>query len=100
MCFFGGFFITTIAAFEAYRVGSHENMTKCIHELYEAYNSFQKSNKEDDSNSEKIRNEKDNKIQNKHDDDRNGNENSQELIIRKTSLFFKSVDPKVCFFVL
>lgn len=48
MCFFGGYFLTLIAAAEAYHMCSHETIMRCFGDLFSEYESCNKSNKEDD----------------------------------------------------
>lgn len=84
MCFFGGSFVTLIAAAEAYKMCCHESLMKSIADLSGEIKNVSESNKEDD----------------KVDKDANGIPDSlectpQELLMRKTTLFFKTVDPKV-----
>jgi hypothetical protein len=84
MCFFGGSFVTLIAAAEAYKMCCHESLMKAIADLSGEIKNVSDSNKEDDTT----------------DKDNNGIPDSlectpQELMMRKTTLFFKTVDPKV-----
>lgn len=84
MCFFGGSFVTLIAAAEAYKMCSHEHLMKCIGQLSSEFKAAYDSNKEDDLK----------------DADDNGIPDTlqctpSELMMRKTALFFKTVDPKV-----
>ena len=83
LVFFGGEFLTLIAAVEAYKMCSHETMVKCVHDLTTDFTKFYEANKLDD----------------KVDADGNGVADSTEasaqaLATRKTLLFLKTVDPK------
>lgn len=83
MCFFGGSFVTLIAAAESYRLTGYESSLKCINDLKEDYIAFEKANKADDMK----------------DDDNDGvadvNQiDTDKLIQRKTFLFLKTVNPK------
>jgi hypothetical protein len=48
LCFFGGSFVTLIAAAEAYNMCSHETIMKCIHDLSVEFDAFLVHNKNDD----------------------------------------------------
>ena len=48
MCFFGGYFVTLIAAAEAYKMCSHETIMRCFEDLSSEFDACHKSNKEDD----------------------------------------------------
>ncbi len=83
LCFFGGSFLTTIAAVEAYRMCGYETSLQCARDLYEDFNRFLAANKDDDQK----------------DDNNDGvldtlQISPQELITRKAFLFLKTVDPK------
>lgn len=83
LCFFGGSFLTIIAAVEAYRLCGYESSIKCIMYLYEDLQVFIAANNEDD----------------RKDADGSGiadvdEMNHQQLITRKTMLFLKTVDPQ------
>lgn len=83
LCFFGGSFLTLIAAAEAYRMCSHDTIKKCIQDLTTDFNSFARATNMDD----------------KVDADGNGVADTKEisgkeLAVRKTVLFLKTVDPK------
>lgn len=83
MCFFGGSFVTLIAAVEAYRMCGYETSVRCVTDIYEDFEKFIEANKEDDNK----------------DEDHNGKPDilemsKQELVTRKTLLFLKTVDPK------
>jgi len=83
MCFFGGSYMTLIAAAEAYRMVGWETQVKCIRELSEDFTRFLAANKQDDS----------------VDADGDGVADTSQisksdLMTRKTLLFLKTVDPK------
>ena len=83
LCFFGGSFFTLIAAVEAYRMCSHDQIDKCVKDLITDFNAFCVANKDDD----------------KVDADKDGiadvkEISGKELATRKTILFLKTVDPK------
>lgn len=48
LCFFGGSFVTLIAAAEAYKMCSHETIMKCIEDLTVEFNLVLESNNLDD----------------------------------------------------
>ena len=48
MCFFGGCFVTLIAAAEAYNMCSHETVKKCFGDLFTEFRNCHESNKKDD----------------------------------------------------
>lgn len=48
LCFFGGSFVTLIAAAEAYNMCSHETIMKCIHDLSAEFDAFLIHNEKDD----------------------------------------------------
>ena len=82
MCFFGGTFVTLIAAIEAYRMCGWEQSHQCIKDLSTDFKKFQEDNKIDDSK----------------DDNNDGiadvlQISSSELATRKALLFCRSVDP-------
>lgn len=82
MCFFGGSYMTLIAAVEAYRQVGFDAQLRCIQDLSQDWGTFMAANKEDD----------------KVDDDNNGIADvleitPQALATRKTLLFMKTVDP-------
>lgn len=83
MCFFGGSFLTLIAAVEAYRIIGWQSTYKCIKDLYDDFLKFYEVNKEDD--------EKDDNNDGVADTLQISNE---ELIKRKALLFLRTVDPK------
>lgn len=78
MCFFGGSYMTLIAAVEAYKMVGWESSYKCLCALYEDFNNLREANSKDDS----------------VDADGDGVADvqqitSQELLQRKTLLFLK-----------
>lgn len=82
MCFFGGSYMTLIAAVEAYRMVGLDSQLRCIKDLNEDWKLFLAANKEDD----------------RVDDDNDGiadvlQISPQALATRKTMLFMKTVDP-------
>ena len=82
MCFFGGSFLTLIAAFEAYRMCGWEQSYQCIKDLGTDFKKFEEVNKIDDTK----------------DDNNDGiadvlQISSSELGTRKVLLFLRSVDP-------
>lgn len=82
MCFFGGSYMTLIAACEAYRMVGLESQMRCVKDLNEDWRLFLVANKEDDN----------------VDADNDGiadvlQISSQQLATRKTLLFMKTVDP-------
>ena len=83
LVFFGGEFLTLIAAVEAYKMCSHETMVKCVQDLTTDFTTFYEANKKDDA----------------LDADGNGiadatEASAQVLATRKTLLFLKTVEPK------
>lgn len=83
MCFFGGSFMTLIAAVEAYRMIGWDHQVKLIKVLREDLRALQAANAADD----------------KQDLDNDGvadvqQISSRELAQRKTVMFFKAIDPK------
>lgn len=83
ICFFGGDFLTVIAAVEAYRMCGYETTSSCIKILYDDFAKVVEANKKDD----------------KVDKDGDGvadvlEISPKELVVRKTLLFLKTVDPK------
>jgi len=83
MCFFGGSFLTTIAAVEAYKLCGYESSITCIKNLYEDFSRFSLANKVDDA----------------VDDNNDGVADvkqipKSELATRKTLLFLRTIDPK------
>lgn len=48
MCFFGGYFLTLIAAAEAYHQCSHETVVRCFGDLYSEFENCKETNKKDD----------------------------------------------------
>lgn len=83
MCFFGGSFLTVIAAVEAYRMCGYETTLQCIKDLITDFTVFAEANKNDDQK----------------DDDGDGVSDvlqisSQELLSRKMFLFLRTVDPQ------
>lgn len=83
LCFFGGSFFTLIAAVEAYRMCSHDQIDKCIKDLITDFNAFCVATKDDD----KVDADKDGVADVKEI-------SGKELATRKTILFLKTVDPK------
>jgi hypothetical protein len=82
MCFFGGSFLTLIAAVEAFNMCGYESTMACINMLLEDFQLVMKENKKDDQK----------------DDDGDGvadvlQVSNSQLLARKTLLFFKVVDP-------
>ena len=82
MCFFGGSFLTLIAAVEAWNMCGYETTMGCIHMLCEDMSKVVEENKKDDSK----------------DDDGDGiadvlQISNSQIITRKTLLFLKVVDP-------
>ena len=49
MCFFGGSYLTLIAAVEAYKMVGYESSLKCITTLIEDFKKVVEANKKDDS---------------------------------------------------
>lgn len=83
LCFFGGSYMTLIAAVEAYRMCGWETQLKLINELIEDFQIFLAASAEDD----------------KEDLDKNGiadvNEiDAKGLAQRKALVFFRSIDPQ------
>lgn len=83
LCFFGGSFVTLIAAVEAYRMIGFESTYNCIVMLIEDFNKVIEVSKKDD----------------KVDDNNDGiadvvQVSNQELVTRKILLFLRSVDPE------
>jgi len=83
MCFFGGSFLTLIAAVEAYRICGYETTLNCINTLISDFEKVVQANKKDDE----------------VDDDNDGvpdvlQVSNKELAKRKVILFLKTVDPK------
>lgn len=82
MCFFGGSFLTLIAAVEAFNMCGYETTMDGINTLIESFKKVKKANKEDD----------------KKDEDGDGVSDvlqisNGQLLARKTLLFLKVVDP-------
>lgn len=82
MCFFGGEFMTVIAAVEAYRQVGYETTFNNIRSLIEDWNKFAEADKKDDT----------------VDADNDGiadvkEISTEQLIMRKTLLFLRVVDP-------
>ena len=82
MCFFGGSFLTLIAAVEAFRMCGYETVMDSVKILYQDFMKVSKEMQKDD----------------KKDDNNDGiadvNQIShQELIVRKTMLFLRVVEP-------
>lgn len=82
MCFFGGTFMTVIAAVEAYRMVGWESSYKCLCELYEDFSAIRDANSKDDA----------------VDADNDGKADvlqisPQELMQRKVLLFLKVIFP-------
>lgn len=82
MCFFGGSYMTLIAAVEAYRLTGWESTYNCVMDLYHDFQKVADASKKDDA----------------VDDNNDGipdvqQIDSKELITRKTLLFLKTVDP-------
>jgi len=83
MCFFGGSFLTVIAAFEAYQMCGYDTTVQCLKDLHEDFTKMVETNKKDDV----------------VDDDNDGVADvlqitPQALLQRKLLLALKSVDPK------
>lgn len=83
LCFFGGDFLTLIAAIEAYRLTGYEPTIKCINVVVEDLKKISVESKKDD----------------KKDDDNDGvadvlQISNTELVKRKTLLFMRTVDPE------
>jgi hypothetical protein len=83
MCFFGGSYMTVIAAVEAYKLVGWESSHRCIVSLCEDFQALRAANEKDDS----------------VDADGNGVSDvnelaAQQLLQRKVLLFLKTVDPK------
>jgi hypothetical protein len=82
LCFFGGEFLTIVAAVEAYRQVGYETTYRCIHELIEDYHKLTVANKADNS------------VDADNDGVADVNEISKEqLVMRKTLLFLRTIDP-------
>jgi len=82
MCFFGGSYMTLIAAFEAYRQCGWESTKKCIDDLLLDFQKVAEANAKDDAK----------------DDDGDGVSDvlqisAHDLAARKALLFFRTVDP-------
>lgn len=82
MCFFGGSYMTLIAAVEAYRMTGWQSTHQCILDLYTDLQKVLIANQKDDT----------------RDDDNDGVPDVQQidakdLVTRKTLLFLKTVDP-------
>jgi len=82
MCFFGGSYMTLIAAFEAYRQSGWDATKKCIDDLMSDFQKVAEANAKDDI----------------VDDDNDGVADVKqisptELATRKSLLFFRTVDP-------
>lgn len=83
MCFFGGSFLTLIAAVEAFNMCGYESTMACIHMLIEDIKIVAKENANDD----------------KKDEDGDGvadvlQISNSQLVARKTMLFFKVAEPE------
>lgn len=83
MCFFGGSYLTLIAAAEAYRMCGYDSTVKCIEVILDDLKKVAAENKKDD----------------KEDKDGDGIADTlqitnAQLIQRKTLLFMRTVDPK------
>ena len=83
MCFFGGSFLTLIAAVEAWNMCGYESTVDCINMLIHDFKAVANANKEDD----------------KKDDDGDGvadvlQVSNTQLLTRKTLLFLKVADPE------
>ena len=83
MCFFGGTFVTLIAAVEAFRMSSYQSTLECVKSLWEDFKQLEEVNKEDDAK----------------DDDGDGipdvlQISNETLMKRKLLLFLRTVDPK------
>jgi hypothetical protein len=82
MCFFGGSYMTLIAAVEAYRMVGYQSQLKFVQNLKDDFTKFLAANKEDD------------KVDADHDGVADVLQISgQQLATRKTLLFLKTVDP-------
>jgi len=82
LCFFGGSFLTLIAAVEAFNMCGSDVTIKCVLELYEEFKKAAEANKKDDT----------------VDKDGDGvadvlQISNTELIARKTTLFLRVIDP-------
>lgn len=82
LCFFGGSFLTLIAAVEAWNMCGYETTSQCVHVLLEDLKVVVEENKKDD----------------KKDDDNDGvadvtQISNAEMLSRKTLLFLRVVDP-------
>jgi hypothetical protein len=82
MCFFGGTFLTLIAAFEAFRMCGYDSTMKCVRELLDDFEKVRAANAKDDA----------------RDEDGNGVKDvvevsPSELLKRKTLLFLRTIDP-------
>mmetsp|Transcript_16991 Transcript_16991/g.15346 ORF Transcript_16991/g.15346 Transcript_16991/m.15346 type:complete len:355 (-) Transcript_16991:55-1119(-) len=83
LCFFGGSFVTVIAAVEAYRMVGYESTLKAFNDIIVDLKLFLEENKKDDSIDE-----------NKDGKPDSVQISSTELLRRKSMLFLKTVDPK------
>lgn len=82
MCFFGGSYMTLIAAVEAYRLCGYEQSLKCLRNIAEDSQKFASAYREDDVK----------------DDNHDGiadvlQISKQDLVKRKALLFFRTIDP-------
>jgi hypothetical protein len=78
LCFFGGSFLTLIAAVEAYRMVGYESSVKCFNDLVEDLKKVVDASKKDD------------------EDNANGEKkevDSKQIVARKTLLFLRTIDP-------
>lgn len=82
LCFFGGSFLTLIAAVEAYRMVGFESTYNALHQLYEDFHKVVEANKKDDSVDADGDGVKDVK-QISH----------AQLVKRKTLVFLRTIDP-------
>jgi hypothetical protein len=83
MCFFGGSYLTVIAAWEAFMMCGYESTKRCVVMLYEDLVKVYEANKKDDTK----------------DDDNDGvpdvlQVSQQELLKRKVFLFLRLVEPE------
>lgn len=82
MCFFGGSFLTLIAAVEAYKMVGYESTAECVRQLYEDFQKVAAASKKDDE----------------RDDNNDGVKDvsqmaHNELVKRKALLFLKTINP-------
>jgi len=80
LCFFGGFFPYLIAASEAWTVCGGDHAKECIKDLYQQYLKAQAANEQDGSAGPGTKDEA---------------AMSQEVMLRKTQVLARSIDPEV-----